>query len=214
MTIASYGDLVTAVGNYLARDDLAARVPEFIVLAEAKFNRILRCRQMETRSTASCNISSTEPEMISLPSDFQSMRSFRISSVSGKPRLLYMSDTQIDEYRERIGNQAGQPIYFAIFGSEIELCPTPDSNYTLEMKYRATIPPLTSINTTNWLLVLAPDLYLYAVLLEAAPYMKEDPRIATWSAGMTAAMDGLNDLTMESNYGSGPLVMRSSDVTP
>src|SRR3569833_229666 len=169
---------------------------------------------MEVRSTTACDTTSTEPEMVALPSDFQSMRSFRLSSVSGKPRLLYMSDTQMDEYRERIGNQAGQPVYFSIFGSEIELCPTPDSNYTLEMKYRAVIPALTSTNTSNWLLLLAPDLYLYAVLLEAAPNMKDDPRIATWGAGMTTALEGLNALTRESNYDSGPLVMRTSDVTP
>lgn len=214
MSIASYSDLNTAVANYLARDDLTARIPEFIALAEAKFNRELRCRQMETRSTTSVSLSNTEPEMVSLPSDFQSMRSFRITSVTGRPRLEYMSDTQMDEYRQTIGNVAGQPKYFSIFGNEIELCPTPDDAYTIEMKYRATVTALTASATTNWLILLAPDLYLYGTLLEAAPYMKEDPRIAVWGAGMTAAIDGLNDLTQESGYGSGPLVVRTSGVTP
>lgn len=214
MTIASYSDLNTAVANYLKRDDLADRIPEFIVLAEAKFNRELRCRQMEGRSTTTIDTASDEPEMIALPTDFQSMRSFRLSSVTGKPRLEYMSDAQMDEYRTKIGNVAGQPKYFSIFGSEIELAPTPDDDYALEMKYRAVIPALTESNTSNWLILLAPDLYLYGALLEASPYMKEDPRIQVWGAGMSAALDGLNNLTMESNYGSGPLVMRASGQTP
>lgn len=214
MTIASYSDLNTAVANYLKRDDLTSRIPEFIVLAEAKFNRELRCRQMEVRSTTTINTASTEPQMIALPTDFQSMRSFRLSSVSGKPRLEYMSDAQMDEYRTRIGDVTGQSKYFSIFGSEIELAPTPDAAYTIEMKYRAIIPALTSTNTSNWLILLAPDAYLYGTLLEATPYMKEDPRIQVWGSGRSAAIDGLNSLTMESNYGSGPLVIRTSGQTP
>src|SRR5690242_12831845 len=150
MSIASYDDLITAVGNYLARDDLSARVPEFIDLAEAKFNRQLHCRQMEFRSTTTIDMNSTEPQMVSLPSYFQSMRSLKITNVAGKPRLQYMSDTQLDEYRERISDQAGQPLFFSVFGSEIELCPTPDSAYTLEMKYRAVLPALAPGNQTNW----------------------------------------------------------------
>jgi hypothetical protein len=214
MSISTYAELNTAVVNWLARDDLTSRIPEFIALAEAKFNRSLRCRQMEIRSTTTLDTSSDEPQMMSMPTDFQSMRSFKITNFTGQPRLEYMSDAQMDEYRLAIGNTSSRPRYFSIFGSEIELAPTPDSNYVLEMKYRATIPALTASNTTNWLLTLAPDIYLYGTLLESAPYIKEDARIQTWGAGMTAALDGLNSLSQESGYGSGPLVARVSGVTP
>lgn len=214
MSITTYAELNTAVANWLKRDDLTARIAEFIALVEAKFNRELKCRQMETRSTTTIDTTSTEPQMVSLPADFQSMRSFRLSSVSGKPRLEYMSDAQMDEYRTSIGDTTDQPQFYSIFGAEIELAPTPDANYTLEMKYRALIPALTSTNTTNWLLTLAPDAYLYGALLEATPYMKDDPRIATWGAGLSAAINSLNGLTQESGYGSGPLQIRTSTVTP
>ena len=48
MAINTYSTLQTAVANWLDRDDLADRVPEFISLAEATFNRVLRIRSMET----------------------------------------------------------------------------------------------------------------------------------------------------------------------
>ncbi len=86
--IVDYTSLQTAVTEYLARNQdstLIARIPTFIQLAEAKFNRQLFVRQMEQRATALVNLSSSEPEFISLPSDFQSMRRVRLSSVSGKP---------------------------------------------------------------------------------------------------------------------------------
>ena len=48
MAISTYSELQTAVANWLDRDDLTARIPEFIVLAEARYNRELRIRGMET----------------------------------------------------------------------------------------------------------------------------------------------------------------------
>lgn len=212
MAINTYATLVTAVTEWLARDQdatLISRIPDFIVLAEAKFNRELFVRQMETRSTADVDTSSNEPEFISLPSDFQSMRRVRLSGVTGKPCLEFKSGTQMDEYRFGTSDVGGQPRYFTLFGSEMELAPTPDANYTIEMVYRASVPPLAS-NSPNWLLLQAPDLYLYGALLESAPYLKEDGRIQTWGLGFTAALDGLNRLGMTSTFNAGPLTVRVS----
>ena len=48
MAINTYSTLQTAVANWLDRNDLTDRIPEFISLAEATFNRTLRLRAMET----------------------------------------------------------------------------------------------------------------------------------------------------------------------
>jgi len=214
--ITDYTSLQAAVTEYLARDQdatLIARIPTFIQLAEAKFNRMLYVRQMEQRSTTTVDTGATEPEFISLPGDFQSMRRVRLSSVAGKPCLEFKSGTQMDEYRFSISDVAGQPRYFTVFGSELELAPTPNDDYTIEMVYRQNVPALAS-NSTNWLLTLAPDLYLYGALLESAPYMKEDERIQTWALGFSAALDGLNQLGMTSAFNAGPMIVRTSGQTP
>lgn len=209
MAISTYTELQTAVENWLARTDLDDRIPEFISLAEAKFNRALRCNQMEKRSTASIDTGTDDPEFIALPGDFQSMKRVRLSSVSGKPQLEFKAQAGMDEYRTSIGNLTGYPRYFTIMGDELELCPTPDSNYTIEMVYRAYIPALAS-NSTNWLLALAPDAYLYGALMEASAHIKEDERVTLWAAGLKQAIDGLNGLAMDQAFGAGPLVMRTS----
>ena len=212
-TITDYDSLVTGVTEYLARDQdatLIARIPTFIQLAEAKFNRELYVRQMETRATTVIDTGADEPEMISLPDDFQSMRRVRLSSVTGKPLLQFLSGAQMDEYLTSIADVASRPLYFSIFGSEMELAPSPDQDYTIEMVYRANIPALTSTDTTNWLLTLAPDLYLYGALLESAPYIKEDGRIQTWGLGFTTALDGLNRLGLTSTFNAGPMQVRVS----
>jgi hypothetical protein len=210
--IVDYASLQSAVTEYLARDQdttLIGRIPTFIQLAEAKFNRQLFVRQMEQRATAVVDTASGEPEFISLPEDFQSMRRVRLSSVTGKPWLEFKSGTQIDEYRFGTSNVAGRPRYFTVFGDEIELAPTPDAAYAIEMVYRKSIPTLAS-NANNWLLTLAPDLYLYGALLESAPYIKEDGRIQTWGLGLTTALNDLNNLGLTSTFNAGPMTVRVS----
>jgi hypothetical protein len=210
--ISDYASLQSAVTEYLARDQdvtLIARIPTFIQLAEAKFNRQLFVRQMEQRATAVADLTANEPEFISLPADFQSMRRVRLSSVPGKPCLEFKSGVQMDEYRFRTSDTAAQPRYFTVFGNKIELAPTPDAAYTIEMVYRQSIPPLAS-NDTNWLLTLAPDLYLYGALLESAPYIKEDERIQTWGLGLASALSDLNNLGLTSTFNAGPMTVRVS----
>jgi hypothetical protein len=210
--IVDYASLQSAVTEYLARDQdvtLISRIPTFIQLAEAKFNRLLFVRQMEQRATAIVNLGSSEPEFISLPADFQSMRRVRLSDVAGKPCLSFKSGTQLDEYRFGISDVAAQPRYFTVFGDEIELAPSPDAAYTVEMVYRRNVPPLAA-NDLNWLLTLAPDLYLYGALLESAPYIKEDGRIQTWGLGFSSAMNDLNNLGLTSTFNAGPMAVHVS----
>ena len=73
---------------------------------------------------------------------------------------------------------------------------------------------MSSTNTTNWLLTLAPDIYLYGALLESAPYIKEDARIQTWGLGFKTALDELNALGLTSTFNAGPMTVRTSGVTP
>jgi len=214
--ITDYASLQAAVIEWLARDQdtfLIARVPSFIQFSEAKFNRTVFVRQMETRSSTLCDTTAGEPEFIALPADFQSMRRIRLPGVTGKPNLEFMSGTQMEEYRLSIGNAPAQPRYFSIFGNEIELAPTPDANYAVEMIYRANVPPLAA-NSTNWLLTMAPDLYLYGALMESAPYLKNDDRLQVWGSGFKTALDDLNDLGKTSAFNAGPARVRISGVTP
>lgn len=213
MAISTYTELLAAGANWLARDDLTSRLPEFVTLSEAKLNRTLFVPQMETRSTTTCDTSDDEPEFISLPTDFQTMRRVRLSSVTGKPRLNFMTQTQLDDYRYSTDNVTDQPVYFTITGSEMELAPTPNQNYTLEMVYRKNIPSLAS-NATNWLLTLAPDIYLYGMLLESAPYIKEDERVALWATGFSSAIEQLNNLGFRQSFDSGPTSISLPGVTP
>lgn len=194
MSITNYAELTAAVASWLARDDLAPQVPSFIAMAEAKLNRSLRYREMEKRSSTAVDLSSLEPQYVALPTDYHSIRSVCLSGVVEKPRLQYLNDVQIEDYRSNIGDLTAMPRFFGVIGSEIVLVPKPDLAYALEMVYRARIPALAAGNPTNWLLSLAPDIYLYGTLLEASVYMENDARIPVWLSAFSSAVDGLNKL--------------------
>jgi len=73
MAISTYSELTTAVANWLDRDDLTLRIPEFIALAEAKFNRTLRLRSMEAKYTADTVAGQRN---LALPTGYIQMRNF------------------------------------------------------------------------------------------------------------------------------------------
>ena len=74
MAIGTYSELQTAVANWLDRSDLSDRIPEFIILSEARINRLLRVRLMETVKVISLISGS---KRYPLPSDYLQLRTIQ-----------------------------------------------------------------------------------------------------------------------------------------
>jgi hypothetical protein len=79
--------------------------------------------------------------------------------------------------------QTGTPQFYADYDFQHWLlAPTPDAASTLEILYYEQPALLGEELQTNWLTEYAPDLLLYAALLEATPFLKSDERMQTWQA--------------------------------
>jgi hypothetical protein len=94
----------------------------------------------------------------------------------------------------------GIPRYYAHVGDSFEFYPTPDTSYTGGIVYTAKVPALSISNTSNWLLTEAPDVYLYGSLIQSAPYLVEDARIAVWAGLYRDAVDRLNNASNASKW--------------
>jgi hypothetical protein len=185
MAISTKAELHTAVSNWLNRSDLTSRIPEFISLAEAAFNRNLRTRDMLSRSTTSTNA-----QYVALPSDFLEMLNVELTSTDPPKRLLYATSDRSDDFRQQKSNKVGVPVYYTIEGSAIQLNPTPDISYTIQMSYYKDIPALSAVADSgdNWLLVTHPDIYLYGTLVQASPYLMDPQSAQMWDGLLARAM--------------------------
>lgn len=72
------------------------------------------------------------------------------------------------------------------------ITPPPATAQTLEILYYEQPRFLGDEFQTNWLTEYAPDLLLYATLLEATPFLKSDERVQLWQAMYDRAAQALN----------------------
>jgi len=72
------------------------------------------------------------------------------------------------------------------------IVPTPATTKTMEVLFYGQPPLLGDSVQTNWLTDYAPNALLYAALLEATPYLKQDSRIQTWQTYYDRAASTLN----------------------
>jgi len=88
-------------------------------------------------------------------------------AVSLEPR----DDTFITEYNS--SGSTGFPKYYATFRENaIEVAPTPDAAYAVTLDYIYTPDGLSSTNTETYISLNAPELLLFACLVEAYAFLK------------------------------------------
>lgn len=197
--------LKSTVSDWLDRNDLDAKLPAFIQMAEALFNRELRCPEMEATTAASVT-----SEDSSLPDDYLAMRAIYIEASPDRP-LRAMSPTAI---KHEFNGQSAPPVAYALVGGGIRLAPPPNSATLLTMDYYAQIAPLSVFAPANWLLQKHPDAYLYATLFYAEAYLDNAERAAMWKGllgpksetGTEGIIDRINKTARNNRYGAGPLV--------
>jgi hypothetical protein len=86
-----------------------------------------------------------------------------------------------------------EPLFYSDYDYNHWLvAPTPDEDYPVEILYYQLPPLLDDEAQTNWLTENAPEILLYATLLEATPFLKNDERIPVWQSMYDRAASMLN----------------------
>lgn len=198
MAITTYAELQTAVANWLDRSDLTSRITEFITLGETRIFRELRVKDMETSfSTA---ISSGT---IALPTSYVDLK-FAYINGSSVQWLERKSNRWIYEnYPTRSSDDC--PKFIAREGDTFIFGPYPDSNYTVNGVYYKNIGPLSS--SAHALFTSNPDLYLFASLCEAEPFMKNDKRVMLWEKKYGIALEAAQRKSDREDYSGSTLQM-------
>lgn len=201
MAISNYAELKSAVADWLNRADLTSAIPNFVALAEAKFNRDLRTRQQVKRAYATLT-----GQYIQLPTDWAEGINLQLN-VNPVRVLDFVTTDQADRIKARRYGDTDADAY-TIVGSQLEVIPVVGDDTEIEMAYYAKVPALSDSNTTNWLLTEWPDLYLYGTLVHAAPYLREDDRIATWKGLADQLTEEIRLSDERAKHSGGPLRAR------
>jgi hypothetical protein len=191
----SYPDLVDQLEGYLNRTDYTTRIPFFIQMTEAKLNRVLDDPKMEVSYTVA-----TAGQFIDLPDDFGELKSINV----GGYRLNGATVADFSGFR----NITGIPRTYGIYNGQIAFAPVPATGSGVTMVYTRRIPALNEASPVNWLLTLAPDLYLYGALIQASIYGWDDERVPGFKALFDEAAGEMQADAAKRRWGAAPLAPR------
>lgn len=197
MSITTHTELKTAVSNWLKRADLSSYLDDLVMAGEKWIMRKVRATEMET--ALSVVLSSGTG---TVPTGFLGLKN---AYVDGSPtqKLYVMSMSQLlEKYPQRSSN--GKPKFIAYDAGTFHFGQFPDSNYTIKGTYYKRQGPLSSgvydLFTNN------PDLFLFAALAEAEPFLKNDKRVALWMAKRDSVANDINSEAQSIAYAGGMAV--------
>lgn len=234
--------LRATVVDWLDRPDLASRVPDFVNLAEETLARRLNLAENEVMVRLDLVAgraplpddyaawrSVTAPQRWEL--DYLAPNVF-LSVYGGAYGLSVTGQGDgFDDVAAGLGPRpGGRPRAFTIIGSvplddvdvDVSIWPNgldnpfiltgPSWGGPITLVYRQGLPPLSNDASTNWLLKKAPDLYLYATLLEFEPFLRNDDRLQMWEAKLAQKINDI--LTLDRAARWGRAAIKTLEATP
>jgi hypothetical protein len=194
-------------------------VSDCVTLCETRINKTptMRIPEMETEVTLPLI-----DERATLPPDFLAMK--RVTANASSPRLLKYAEP--GWYQDAYPRPGGESDFYSIYGTDTlftdidstETLPPGVSVQILHAKtsgtvtvlYYARVPSLATVDP-NWLLIKAPDIYLYGTILELLVALEGD--MQDKYAGLLAS--SIESLVQAQTYSrGGVLTQRASMPAP
>lgn len=180
----TYTSLVEDIQAYCERTDATflEYIPRFVMLAE---NRIaLEAKGLGLLKSVTDDLVFGS-SVLAKPALWRETVSLQVSTtVGGEERSVLLSRSY--EFCRTFwpdGSTTDFPRFYADWDYEhFLIAPTPDAAYSYELIYYERPRPLDADNQSNWTTEYAPQLLLFACLLEAQPFLKNQERAAMWQA--------------------------------
>jgi hypothetical protein len=198
-TTMTFTSLKEDIRRYLERGATFAtdptvyeQIPRLINLAERRLARELKI--LGTMTVVSSTMQ-TGVATYAKPDRWRETVSMRVGTGVGFEVTKEVFPRAYEYMRTYWPNQTtrGEPRFYADYDySNWFIAPTPDADYPYEIIYYE-LPVLLDDNSqTNWFTEYAPNILLYASLLEAAPFLKNEEIIPIWEGFYNRALAALN----------------------
>jgi hypothetical protein len=198
MAITDYDELKSAIADWLARDELTAFIPDFIVLFECDAARRLKVRPQATTTTLT-----PSSGVATLPTDYLG---YQRVTWTGSPihGLEYVAPALYASYLE---SGSDTPTVFTIEGTSLKVAPSSDTALTFSYFQRT---PAVS-GSLNWLFANHVDAYLAGSLAQAAAFNKGFDVAGTWLARCDQIFREIQSLDFNERQG---MAVRVMGLTP
>jgi hypothetical protein len=198
-TAMTYSSLLNDMRVYLERGATLAtdptvyqQLPSLINLAERRLARELKIQGTVTVVSSTMTVGVA---VYAKPDRWRETVSMRIGTGTGYNNLKEVYPRAYEYMRLFWPNQTetDEPRFYADYNySNWFVAPTPDVAYPYEVIYYELPALLDETTQTNWYTEYAPDALLYASLMEAAPFLKNDGQIKIWESFLGRAIASLN----------------------
>lgn len=200
MAITTHAELKTAVSNWLRRSDLSSYLDDLVTLAETRIFREVR-NEDTTGAYSETLLASTGTTPV--PTGFLGWRDVNVSSNGNKYPLTVTTPNEALQSLDQ-PSYTRVPKKIAFDGATFSYYPYPDGDYTVSGTYYK--KPGTLSTAVYNLFTNNPDLFLFASLAEAAPFLKDDKRVELWEAKYQNIRNEVNKQYEKTRF-SGPLQM-------
>jgi hypothetical protein len=186
-TAMTYTSLLADLRAYLERgattDPIVFnQLPQLVGLAQ---DRIITELKIQGFTAVVTSVMQAGVAVIPKPNRWKETISMNFGTGTGNNVRTILKGRSYEYCRDYWPNDTvtGVPVYYADYNFENWLiAPTPAAAYPFEVLYYGKLEELDDTVQTNWLTENAPNLILYASLLEATPFLKNDQRIPVWQS--------------------------------
>lgn len=192
-TTVNFTSLLADLSNYLERGGsqitdptVFAQLPRLINAAERKLAQVLKLLgQWEVLVDAPAGLQMGNA-VISKPDRWRATISINYGTGTLQNSRVPLFPRSYEYCRNywpdsTATDPANPPAFYSDYGYDHWLIvPTPDQDYPAEFNCYMQPPLLDATNQQNFFSNYTPNALLYGALLEAEPFLKEDPRIPVW----------------------------------
>ena len=180
--VLTYASLINDIQVYIDRDDtpFTTQIPRFVMMAENRIAKEVKQLGFKRIATDTMQVG---VNVLTKPARWRETVSFNIGTGVAHVTRTTLYERTYEWCRTFCPDPTvtSQPRYYADYDfNHFLIAGTPDYAYPFELMYYERPEPLSDANQTSWTTENAPELILYASLLEASPFLKSDERTQMW----------------------------------
>jgi hypothetical protein len=199
----TYTLLAATVARWLNREGfttLTDEVEDFIAMGQRRIHRECDLNAMKVVDAAFV----IDAQAMAVPAGYLRTKTLTIQSGTNNFEVTGGSHKQVMKY-----GTSARPQHYSTIDTDFYFGPPPDQSYTAQLVYFKGLDIVSTTTATNWITTNIPELLLFATLLEAAMFLKDDARAAMWEARFKDTKNQLETSEARQDKESGSLQVRT-----